>query len=305
MKIMILGKTGFIGKKLFDTLSSKGYDVVGCSRANGVDATKYDQLKEFITKEKPNIIYNTASHGGSMQYVRKYAADVISDNLQMIINLYKCVNEINPKIKIIQPFSNCSYPGNSSVQYEESWLSGEVHRSVFSFGNSKRGIFYVSKCYSDQYGINTVNLMFPNTYGPGDSPDPGHTHALNGMIIRMMKAMRSGEEKFVVWGTGSPIREWTYVDDFIEALIKAIDLNNVIYPLNIGQEKGYSIAESAMLIKEEMGYNGKIVFDTSYPDGDPVKILGNKNFKNHFPKFKFYDHRKGIRNAIEYYKEIL
>lgn len=129
----------------------------------------------------------------------------------------------------------------------------------FSFGNSKRGIYYISKCYNDQYGINTVNLLFPNTYGPGDSIDPNHTHALNGMIIRMLKAKRAGDKEFVVWGTGKPVREWAYIDDFVNALYMAKNLDNVIYPLNIGQQKGYSIADSAMMIKEEMGYEGEIV----------------------------------------------
>ena len=258
-----------------------------------------------VLDHQPGIIYNVASHGGSMRYVRDYAANVLSDNLQMSLNLYKAVLELNPTIKIIQPFSNCSYPGDSSVQYEENWLSGDVHKSVFSFGNSKRGIYYISKCYNDQYGINTVNLLFPNTYGPGDSIDPNHTHALNGMIIRMLKAKRAGDKEFVVWGTGKPVREWAYIDDFVNALYMAKNLDNVIYPLNIGQQKGYSIADSAMMIKEEMGYEGEIVFDTQYQDGDPVKIMSKQRFQEKYPDFKWFDHREGIANTIKYYEEKL
>ena len=273
---MILGKTGFIGQNLYNKMFNDGQEVIGCSRSTGVDMLVYEEIRDFIKDHQPGIIYNVASHGGSMRYVRDYAANVLSDNLQMSLNLYKAVLELNPTIKIIQPFSNCSYPGDSSVQYEENWLSGDVHKSVFSFGNSKRGIYYISKCYNDQYGINTVNLLFPNTYGPGDSIDPNHTHALNGMIIRMLKAKRAGDKEFVVWGTGKPVREWAYIDDFVNALYMAKNLDNVIYPLNIGQQKGYSIADSAMMIKEEMGYEGEIVFDTQYQDGDPVKIMSKQ-----------------------------
>ena len=305
MKIAVLGKTGFIGQNLFNRLIEDGHDVIGCSKSTGVNLLDYNLTKQFIEDHSPQVIYNVASHGGSMRYVRDFAADVISDNLQMTLNLYKAINETDRNIKVIQPFSNCSYPGDSSVQYEEHWLNGDVHRSVFSFGNSKRGIYYISKCYSDQYKINTVNLLFPNTYGPGDSTDPNHTHALNGMIIRMMQAKRAGDKEFVVWGTGKPVREWAYVDDFVEALILAIDLNNIVYPLNIGQEKGYSIAESAALIKQEMNYDGKIVFDTSYQDGDPVKIMSKKTFQNHFGNFKWFDHREGIANTIRDYESRL
>ena len=302
---MILGKTGFIGQNLYNKMFNDGQEVIGCSRSTGVDMLVYEEIRDFINDHQPGIIYNAASHGGSMRYVRDYAANVLSDNLQMSLNLYKAVLELNPTIKIIQPFSNCSYPGDSSVQYEENWLSGDVHKSVFSFGNSKRGIYYISKCYNDQYGINTVNLLFPNTYGPGDSIDPNHTHALNGMIIRMLKAKRAGDKEFVVWGTGKPVREWAYIDDFVNALYMAKNLDNVIYPLNIGQQKGYSIADSAMMIKEEMGFEGEIVFDTQYQDGDPVKIMSKERFQQKYPDFKWFDHRKGISNTIKYYEEKL
>ena len=305
MKVMILGKTGFIGQNLYNKMFNDGQEVIGCSRSTGVDMLVYEEIRDFIKDHQPGIIYNAASHGGSMRYVRDYAANVLSDNLQMSLNLYKAVLELNPTIKIIQPFSNCSYPGDSSVQYEENWLSGDVHKSVFSFGNSKRGIYYISKCYNDQYGINTVNLLFPNTYGPGDSIDPNHTHALNGMIIRMLKAKRAGDKEFVVWGTGKPVREWAYIDDFVNALYMAKNLDNVIYPLNIGQQKGYSIADSAMMIKEEMGYEGEIVFDTQYQDGDPVKIMSKQRFQEKYPDFKWFDHREGIANTIKYYEEKL
>ena len=302
---MILGKTGFIGQNLYNKMFNDGQEVIGCSRSTGVDMLVYEEIRDFFKDHQPGIIYNAASHGGSMRYVRDYAANVLSDNLQMSLNLYKAVLELNPTIKIIQPFSNCSYPGDSSVQYEENWLSGDVHKSVFSFGNSKRGIYYISKCYNDQYGINTVNLLFPNTYGPGDSIDPNHTHALNGMIIRMLKAKRAGDKEFVVWGTGKPVREWAYIDDFVNALYMAKNLDNVIYPLNIGQQKGYSIADSAMMIKEEMGYEGEIVFDTQYQDGDPVKIMSKQRFQEKYPDFKWFDHREGIANTIKYYEEKL
>ncbi len=140
MKVLVLGKTGFIGQNLFDRLKKDGHDVVGCSRSTGVDILDYTQIKSFIKEIKPNVVFNLASHGGSMLYVREFAADVVSDNLQMSLNLYRAIAECNKEIKVIQPFSNCSYPGDSAVQYEENWLTGDVHKSVFSFGNSKRGI---------------------------------------------------------------------------------------------------------------------------------------------------------------------
>ena len=305
MKILVLGHTGFVGKNLYKRLEQEGHNVVGCSRSTGVDLLDYKQTYKLISKEYPDIIYNVASHGGSIHYVNEYAADVFSDNVQMALNVYRSVKELNPQIKSIQPFSNCSYPGHSSVQSEDMWLKGAVHPSIFSFGNSKRSIYYLSECYYKQHGIKSINLLFSNTYGPGDSEDPNKTHALNGMIIRMLKAKKAGDKKFVVWGTGKPVREWAYIDDFIQALVLSMDLDHMEYPINVGQEKGHSIAESAKMIKELCGYKGKIIFDTSYTDGDPVKIMHKGSFVKNFPNFEFFDHKEGIANTIKYYEEIL
>ena len=305
MKIVILGSTGFIGKSLLTRLIQEGHAVVTAEKSSGIDLRDYQQVVSFLKSAKPEVIFNLASHGGSVHYVKSRAADVYFDNVQMALNLYKAISEIDPKIKIIQPFSNCSYPGDSDVQKEEEWLSGDVHPSVFSFGNSKRSIFYISKCFKQQYGINSVNVLFPNTYGPGDSTDPNHTHALNGMIIRMLKAKQSGDDQFVVWGTGAPIREWAYIDDFIDILVRCLGIESLEYPVNMGQERGYSIANSARLIKKACGYGGDIVFDTQYTDGDPVKIVSKQNFEKLFEDFEFYDHFKGIKNTIEYYKNLI
>lgn len=305
MKVLVLGATGFVGKSLVAKLQERECEVFASSRTIGVDLLDYRQTRDLIKQSNPDTIYNLASHGGSMLYVRQFAADVYSDNVQMCLNIYRAIEEVNPNIKVIQPFSNCSYPGDSSVQKEKEWLNGKVHDSVLSFGNSKRAIYYLSQCYYNQYGIRTVNLLLPNTYGPGDSCDPKKTHALNGMIIRMLKAQKANEDKFVVWGTGSPVREWAYVDDFIDILVEAENIDHMEYPVNIGQEKGYSIAESALLIKECCGFQGEIQFDTSYPDGDPVKILSKTSFREMFPNFSFFDHKEGIRNTVDYYRENL
>lgn len=313
MNVLVLGSTGFIGKNLVnklktvETIGDGAMDdkpkVTGVSLTTGLDILDYKAISDCILESQPDYIYNVASHGGSLHYVKEYAASVYSDNVQMGLNLYRAIVENKSKATVIQPFSNCSYPGHSAVQNENEWLAGAVHPSIFSFGNSKRSLYYLAECYKEQHGVNTINLLLPNTYGPGDSIDPNHTHALNGMVIRMLKAKKAGDSEFVVWGTGSPIREWCYVDDFIEALIQAAKLESMEYPINIGQEKGYSIAESAQLIKKACGFEGEIVFDTKYPDGDPTKILGNSKLNDIMPHFKFFDHEEGIRNTVKYYED--
>ena len=302
MKILILGSTGFIGKNLKQRLLNDGYDVDTAERSSGVDILNYEQIKSKIKTSRPSIIFNLACHVGGVNYVSAKAGEVYYDNLQMALNLYKAVSEVDAKIKIIQPLANCSYPATASMQEEANWLNGDVHPSVFSFGNSKRATYYLSKCFDLQYGIKTINIIFPNTYGPGDSFDPNHTHALNGMIIRMLKAKSKGDKQFVVWGTGSPIREWAYIDDFVDVLVRCLEIDEIEYPINMGQGKGYSIADSAKLIKEACGYEGDIVFDTNYKDGAPIKIMSNEEFKKIFMDFKFFDHFEGILRTVKFYR---
>ncbi len=306
LKILVLGGSGFVGSNLVKALKTTNHTIFSASRSNGTDLLNYNSTEKCLTEIKPDIIFNCAAHVGSVHYVTKFAADVIRDNMQMTLNLYQAVSKICPTAKIINPLSNCSYPGESAVQLESEWWDGEVHDSVFSYGNAKKFLYVVSKCYKKQYKINSVNFLIPNTFGPGDSADPNKTHALNGIIIRMLKAKKDNSPKFEIWGTGKPIREWAYIDDVVKLMMKGIFIeSDLVYPINLGQKKGYSIKESAKFVAEALGYKGKLYFNTDYQDGAMVKILDNKKFKKLFPNFKFFDHKKGIQNTVNYYKSKL
>lgn len=308
MKAAILGSSGFVGKNLLLLIRQKCLfeKVLNVSRSEGVDLLDCNAIKTILVDFAPDVIFNLASHGGSLHYVTKNSAQVITDNIRMMINLYDAVKDLKNRPLIINPISNCSYPSDSSIQEEGMWLNGDVHSSVFSFAGSKRSLYYISGSYHIQYGIKSINLIFPNAYGPNDSTDPNRTHALNGMIIRMIKAQKNDEKEFVVWGSGNPVREWIYVSDFCELLLMALKIDKpIIYPVNMGQNKGYSIKQTASLIKKICGYRGDITFDTKYPDGDPLKILDNKKFGDLFGDYVFFDHEIGIINTVDYYKKML
>lgn len=306
MKVLVLGGFGFIGSHLTNKLLDQNYEVIPASRQNGVDLFNYNNFLNYLKKIKPDSIINCAANVGSVNYVSEFSADVIYSNVQILINLYKAVSLSCPNTKIINPLSNCSYPGESDVQIEDDWLSGEVHDSVYSYGNSKRILYLIAKCYKSQYGINTKNILVPNTFGPGDSLDPNKTHALNGMIVRMIKAMKQNEKTFEIWGTGKPIREWAYVEDVVNILIECLKFDEeLLYPVNLAQNKAFSISESAHLIKKILKYEGHLFFNPDYQDGAPVKVLDDKLFKKIFPKFKFFDHSKGLEQTIDYYNNQL
>jgi GDP-L-fucose synthase len=303
---LILGGHGFVGSSVRSLLEAGGDEVIAISRRDGVDFTDYGATRRAIADAAPDAIINCAAHVGSLHYVTTYAADVIHDNVAMALNLYRAVADVVPAARIVNPLSNCSYPGDADIQREEEWLDGPVHKSVHSYGYSKRMIQELAECYRMQHGVRSVNFLVPNTFGPGDHIDPNKTHALNGMIIRMLKAHRADDESFEIWGTGAPVREWAYIADVAEILQRGLTIGEELtYPVNIAQNRGYSIAETAGHIARAIGFEGRLTFNTAYQDGAPTKILDDRRFRELFPGFTFIDHEEGIGNTVKYYQSVL
>lgn len=306
-KILILGGFGFLGRTLEKVFNDTPHEIHRESRKTGCDILDINNLINVIQRIKPDYIINAAAHVGSMSYVSKYSADVCHDNTLMYINIFKAINIVNPSIILINPISNCSYPGIINLQNEDNWWDGMVHTSVESYGNPKKIGYVLSECYRKQYGIKTINLIMANSYGPLDYLNEEKTHALNGLIMRMIKAQKNNDKKFVVWGTGTPIREWLYMEDAALIIKEIIDkeMMDLPNPLNIGQEFGVSINDSVNTIKNFLKYDVIIEHDLTKQDGAPIKILGKTKFMENFPNFKFTSYNYGIINTINYYKELI
>lgn len=304
-KIVLIGGFGFLGKNLQNQLSDKNkYELYSISRRNGYDLLEKNKIIGFLKEINPDYIVNCAAYVGSLEYVNNHLADIISNNLLLGINLWEILKEINYKGIVINPISNCTYPGKVNIQKEDEWWDGMVHPSIISYGTAKKTIFMINKCYEKQYNIKTINIIIANSYGEFDYNDENRVHALNGIIIRMLKMVKEGKKDFTVWGSGEPIREWSYMPDTARFMKHIIDnnINELPNPINIGQGFGYSINEIANMIKSNLDEDIEIFNDTTKIDGDPVKILDGTLFNNLFPSFKFTDLKLGIENTINYYK---
>ena len=141
------------------------------------------------------------------------------------------------------------------------------------YGFIRKGSWVQSWAYYKQYGLETINLIVPNMYGPEDHFEEVRSHALGALTMKIEKAKNEGESHVVVWGTGKPVREWLYVDDCVEAMIRAIDVTHYEYPVNIGIGSGVSIKQLAEMIKKSCNYTGELIYDTSKPDGAPFKVM--------------------------------
>jgi GDP-L-fucose synthase len=305
-KIIVLGGHGFIGKSLMQVLNNGRYEAIALSRRTGLDLTSYEDTKFFLKLYQPQVIVNLAAHVGGLPYVAKRQAAIFADNTQMALNLYRAIQEVCPAAKVINPLSNCCYPGHADLYIESDWLQGDVHPSVYSYGNAKRFIYALASCYKIQFGIDTRHFFIPNAFGPGDSTDAVKVHALNGMIMRMLKAQMEKQRVFEVWGSGTPIREWIYVEDVAKLLALAIDRDLVLPdPLNLAQGKGSTIRQSAEAIARAIDFRGELVFCTDYPDGAPRKIMDTQRFRQVFANYQFADPNEAICNTVGYYRSLL
>lgn len=304
--VVVFGGFGFLGKHIVALLEKNDkYDVISLSRRNGCDMRSFQSVFEHLDKIQPKYIINCAAHVGSVHYAMEFAGDLINDNTLIVANLYRAVAYSCPNATIINPLSNCSYPGNADIQIEKDWSNGAVHDSVLSYGITRRLIYALAESYYKQYKIKSVNWLISNAYGPGDYLDPYKVHALNGIIIRMLKAKKDKKKTFEIWGSGNPTREWVYINDVAKILVHSLNIKKQIYPINFAQNKAYSINDITSIVAKALNYDVKFEHKLDLPDGAPTKILDDKQFRKKYPEFKFTSLEKGIKNTIKFYEESL
>lgn len=300
-KVFVAGGTGFLGKSIIKELKSKNIDYVTTSLSLGVDFRDLKQTIEFFKRNKPDIVIHAAAYIGGIKFGLDHAGEVYFNNILMSTNLIEAARIIGVE-RFISPIANCAYPDVVNKDFKESeFWNGPLHESVMVYGLVRKAQWAQSWAYARQYGMKFVNLILPNMYGPGDYFDPERSHALGALVMKFSKAKKENLKKVIVWGTGKPVREWLYVDDGARALVKAMDMDYFVNPVNIGVGKGISIKELASLIQKVVGYKGKLVFDTSKPDGAPYKVMDVSLCKKIFNWLPKTDLEEGIKATYGWY----
>ena len=300
-KIFVAGGNGFLGKRVVKRLKEKNLNCISMSLRDGIDFRDFEQTKELFEKERFDAVINCAVFVGGIQYGYERPGELFYNNILISTYLMEVSRLTNVK-RFINPISNCSYPAHLTKDFkEEEWWDGPLHESVLAYGFVRKASWVQSWAYYKQYDFIAINLILPNMYGPGDHFDEKRSHALGALIMKFVEAKRKNQPQVVVWGTGKPIREWLYVDDGAEILIKSLEIEPTIEPINVGVGKGISILELAELIKEVVGYKGKLVLDTSKPDGAPYKTMDNTKLKNIFKWKPPTSLREGIEKTVEWY----
>tara|TARA_X000000368_G_scaffold418195_1_gene416976 strand:- start:697 stop:1614 length:918 start_codon:yes stop_codon:yes gene_type:complete len=281
MKILIFGSKGLVGSSLNRILTkNKNYKIISSSREDTNLFNTSDTFKK-INSVQPDIIINAAARVGGIYANDTYRSQFLIENLKINLNILEaCLS--NPSIKIINLGSSCIYPLEAQNPIsEENFMNGKLEPTNSPYAMAKLTAIELGNSMKLQYGTEVINLMPTNLYGPNDSFSVMDSHVIPGLIHRMHSAKENQLEKFKIWGTGKPLREFLYVDDLSKAIEFIINKNISENILNIGSGEEVSIKDLASLIKETIGYSGELLFDDTKPDGNPRKLLDSSRFNNY------------------------
>lgn len=307
MKVVVFGANGFAGRNVVEVLRENGVEPIEASLSTGLDLRDVQQATAFLQKHRPDFIVNCAAHVGSLNYVTEQAATVVADNTRMILGMYEAVAHACPRAIVINPIANCAYPAKADLFREDEWWDGHLHRSVLSYGATRRLLWATAECFQMQYAVRSINLLTPNMYGPYDSTDPNKAHALNALISKFVKAEKINQAELPIWGTGVAIREWLYARDFAQIVWQVLlqpDRKGLEQVLNLAQNDGLSVKQLVDIIQSKFDYKGDVVWDHSKPDGAPKKVMDDTRFREVFPDFQFTEFEDGIAKTIAYYESV-
>lgn len=271
-KVVVLGGNGFLGTHVAAAFAQHGYQVDIASRRGGIDARDAEVLTRFLARCRPEIVVNCIHHGGGIAYNARCPIAIFEDNLLTGFNALHAAVQTGAG-KFVSIMGNSTYPGALERHEELRWWNGPVHPSVMSSSIPRKTLWVQAWAYQQQCGYGSIHLVLPNMYGPGDHFEPERSHALAALLRKVWEAKQTGSREVLVWGSGKPIREWLYVEDAAEGIVRATEHYNEIGILNLGRGEGYSIRGLAELIRELLDWQGEFVYDASQPDGAPAKVF--------------------------------
>jgi len=266
----VAGADTLIGGALVRELERQGYANIV---SDGGDLTDATQVDEFFTRHHPEYVFMAAGKSGGISANQKYPADLMLDNLLVETNVMRSAHRAGTK-KMLYLASSCSYPRHASQPMRvDSLMTGVLEPTNEAYAVAKLAGVVLCKAFREQYGANFIAGIPANAFGPGDDFTPEDSHVVAALIRRIDDAKTSHTPAVEVWGTGAPRREFIFADDLANACVFVMNHYDGAEPINIGGGEDLSIKELATIIKEVIGYNGELRFDTSKPDGMPLKSL--------------------------------
>ncbi len=301
-KIYIAGHRGLVGSAILRKLRQAGYQNLVFKPSCELDLREPAQVDEFFKAEKPEYIFLAAAKVGGIYANKTYPADFIYDNLMIQANVIERAYKYAAK-KLLFLGSSCIYPKQAGQPIKEEYLlSGKLEPTNEAYATAKIAGIELCRAYNKQHNTNFISAMPTNLYGPNDNFDLEEAHVIPALIRKFHEAKLKDREEAVIWGTGKPKREFLYVEDLADAAIFLMENYNEPEIINVGTGEDISVGELARLIKDVVGFKGKITNDVSKPDGTPRKLLDVRRINSLGWKAKT-SLEEGLRKTYEWYKK--
>lgn len=302
-RILVTGGAGFLGSFVVEKLRKRKVpsENIRVPRSHELDLRKWENCVKAV--DRVNIVIHLAARVGGIGFNRKYPATLFYDNAIMGIQLLEAARQ-QGVAKFVAVGTICAYPKHTEVPFKEEDLwNGYPEETNAPYGIAKKVLLVQAQAYRAQYGFNVVYLLPVNLYGPRDNFDPESSHVIPALIKKMVDATLAGENEVVVWGTGKPSREFLYVEDAAEGIILATERYDGSQPANLGTGSEIKIMDLVNMIVKLTGYDGRIVWDTSQPDGQPRRCLNVEKARNLFGFKAETNLVEGLRKTIDWYMQ--
>ena len=302
-RVCVTGGAGFLGSFVTQKLLEQGAEEIYIPHFEEYDLVKMDDINKMLDVAKPDIIIHLAAHVGGIGANREHPAEFFYDNLMMGVQLMHQAY-LRGVEKFVAIGTVCAYPKFTPVPFrEEDIWNGYPEETNAPYGLAKKMLLVQSQAYRQQYGFNSIFLLPVNLYGPRDNFNPASSHVIPALIRKCIEAQEAGIGEIEVWGDGSPTREFLYVEDAANGIVMAAEKYNDSAPVNLGSSHEISIKDLAALIVRLTGFDGKLVWDKTKPNGQPRRALDTRRALEQFGFKAEVDFEEGLRNTIAWYRE--
>ena len=298
---LVTGGAGFLGSHLIEQMKEKGVvpENIRVTRSKTTDLRIWEHCVDAV--QDIDVAIHLAAKVGGIGYNRENPATLFYDNAMMGIQLMEAARRAGVE-KFVQVGTVCAYPKYTPVPFrEEDLWNGYPEETNAPYGVAKKILLVQAQAYREQYGFNAIYLLPVNLYGPRDNFDPESSHVIPALIRKFVEAKKEGSDTVEVWGTGSASREFLYVDDAARAIVLATERYNKQDPVNLGSGTEITIRDLVALIGELTGFDGRIVWDATKPDGQPRRCLDVSRAREEFGFESEMGFREGLKRTIEWY----
>jgi GDP-L-fucose synthase len=301
--VLVTGGAGFLGTHVVRHIQARGCQAVIVPRSREFDLREKAAIIRLFEQACPDLVIHLAAVVGGIGANRRHPGQFFYDNAIMGMQLMEQARLFGIE-KIVVLGTVCAYPKFTPVPFQEVDLwNGYPEETNAPYGLAKKMLLVQAQAYRQEYGLNAIYLLPVNLYGPGDNFDPETSHVIPALINKCLAAVEGGRAEVVVWGTGQASREFLYVEDAAEAVVLAAEHYHSPEPVNLGSGREISIKELVELIAELTGFKGRLVWDTTKPDGQPRRCLETTLAEQAFGFRARTDFREGLKRTIDWYRQ--